>query len=150
MKPYELTYIISSHIVSEQVENLKKGVEDFVQKNGGVIVKSEKSIAQSLAYPIKKHSSGFFMTLEFNAEEKDIKALKAELEKTPDILRHFIVVKMPAKIMKARRTRKPAVDETKVKSKTENTEVFKEKAIKDEKPVADEDIDKKLDEILSE
>lgn len=150
MKPYQLTYIISSHIVSEQVESLKKGVEDFVQKNGGSIIKSEKTIAQSLAYPIKKHSSGFFMTLEFNAEEKDIKDLKAELEKSPDILRHFIIVKRPAKIMKARRTRKLATDESKAKSKTENTEVFKERSVKEEKPVADEDIDKKLDEILSE
>jgi small subunit ribosomal protein S6 len=147
MKPYELTYIISSEEKSEAAENLKKEVELFVQEKGGLIVKSEKTVPQSLAYPIKKHSSGFFVTLEFQAEEKEVEPLKEMPEKNPKILRHFIIVKNPIKQMKERRTRKPM---TVLKDKPETTEVYKGKAKKEETEVKIEDIDKKLDEILSE
>src|SRR3989344_6191586 len=146
MKPYELTYIISSGIKSEEAENLKKEVEVFVQSKGGVIVKSEKTVPQSLAYPIKKHSSGYFVTLEFQGEEKEVKALKEKLEKEARVLRHFLMVKKPAKIMKERRTRKPLL-----KGKpdmADGSKVMEDKK-KGEKVQAEE-ISKKLDEILSE
>ena len=150
MKHYELTYIISSGIKSEEAENLKKEVEVFVQSKGGVIVKSEKTVPQSLAYPIKKNSSGFFVTLEFQGEEKEIKELKEKLEKEKGILRHFIIVKKPIKHMKERRTKKPQI------SQKESSDVFKEKPKKEsfgpvqDKEIKAEDIDKKLEEILSE
>lgn len=147
MKPYELTYIISSDVKSEEAENLKKGVEVFMQEKGGVIVKSEKTVPQSLAYPIKKHSSGFFVTLEFGAEEKEIKLLQEKLAKDAKILRHVIVVKKPAKKLKERRTRKPAILQ---KDKLDTSEVYKQKPKKEETKVQLGDIEKKLDEILSE
>src|SRR3989344_3282463 len=109
MKPYELTYIISSAIGTEEAQTLKKEVEVFVQDKGGVVLRSEKTVPQSLAYPIKKHSSGYFATLEFQAEEREIKPLKEKLEKEAKILRHFLIVKKPMKVMKERRTRKPLV-----------------------------------------
>jgi len=151
MKPYELTYIISSDEKSEEAENLKKEVEVFVQEKGGIIVKSEKTVPQSLAYPIKRHSSGFFVTLEFQTEEKEIKALVEKLEKNPKILRHVIIIKKPVKQRKERRTRKPIMMP---KDKSGVSEVYKEKAKKEpfgpKEEVKLEDIDKKLDEILSE
>ncbi len=148
MKPYELTYIIASNLKSEDAENLKKEVEVFVQGKEGAIVKSEKTVPQGLAYPIKKHSSGYFCTLEFQMAEAHIKPLKEVLEKNTSILRHFLMVKKPIKVMKERRTRKPAVAENKLKPASENTEVYKIKPKKEEAKL--EDIDKKLDEILSE
>ena len=148
MKPYELTYIISSDLKTEEADNLKKEVEVFVQEKGGMIVKSEKTVPTSLAYPIKHKSSGFFVTLEFTAAEKEIKELKAMMVRNTNILRHFLIVKLPAKIMKARRTKKPVMTAPAVKTKTENSEVFTSKAKKETSKV--QDIDKKLEEILSE
>jgi small subunit ribosomal protein S6 len=97
MKPYELTYIISSKMTSADSDNLKKDIETFAQNQGGLILKSEKTAPQSLAYPIKKHSSGYFATLEFKIEEKEIKKIKEKIEKDKKILRHFILIKKPAK-----------------------------------------------------
>ena len=147
MQTYELTYIISSHMTSEEAETVKKDFEAFLQANGGMIVKSEKSAPQPLAYQIKKHSSGFFVVTELQMEESKIKELRAELEKNTKILRHFLIVKHPAKIMKARRTRKPMP----IEGKPEAVSVLKhpEKKTKAAK-VEMEDINKKLDEILSE
>ena len=141
MKPYELTYIISSAEKSEDAQNLTKEVEAFIQEKGGVIVKSEKTVPQSLAFPIKKQSSGYFAILEFQIEEKEIKGIKEKLGKEVNVLRSSLVVKMPAKPVKKRRTRKPI---------TENA-VYKETSKKEKvEEVKIEDIDKKLDEMLSE
>ncbi len=145
MKPYELTYIISSGITSEDADNLKKDVESFVQSKGGVVLKSERTVPQILSYPIKRNSSGYFVTLEFQTEENTIKEIKEKLEKDEKILRHFLIIKKPIKQMKERRTRKaPAIPGFEAK----DTIVDKEK--KKEPKVELEDIEKKLDEILSE
>ncbi|MDO8623405.1 MAG: 30S ribosomal protein S6, partial [archaeon] len=63
MKPYQLTYIISPDITSEQAETESKNIESIVQDKKGVVLKSEKPSAKTLAYPIKKQSSGFFGVL---------------------------------------------------------------------------------------
>ena len=141
MKPYELTYIISSSLTGEEADKVKKDIEAFVQEKGGVILKSEKTVPQSLAYPIKKHSSGYFITLEFQLEEKEVKQLNTNITKEPKILRHFLIVKKPIKMMKERRTKKPFTSE-------ERAGVMPGTKPK-EKPANLEDIDKKLDEILS-
>jgi len=151
MKPYELTYIISSAENSENAEALKKDMETFIQSKGGVILKSSKTVPQSLAYTIKKQSSGYFATLEFQIEEKEIKELKEKLEKESKILRHFLIIKKPIKQMKARRVRKtPLVEKFVTESKSAIMGVFKKKDHHEADKVELKDIDKKLDEILSE
>ncbi len=146
MKAYELTYIISSGLKSEEAENLKKELEVFVQEKGGVILKSEKTVPQSLAYPIKKQSSGYFVTLEFQLEEKEVKPLKEKLQKDIRILRHVILYKKPIKEMKKKRTRKPLAGLDIGATKTQESHLKTKK----EGKVELGDIEKKLDEILSE
>jgi len=107
MKSYELTYIISSQLSSYQAEATAKEIESFIKNNEGVILRSEKISVQTLAYPIKKRSSGYFADLTFQVAEDKIKELKEKLEKSNQILRHLILVKKPARILKALRTRKP-------------------------------------------
>jgi len=142
MKTYELTYIISSGITLDEVDAITKEVETFIQAGEGVILHSEKTTAQTLAYPIKKQSSGYYVITTFQIAESKIKELKALLEKQKDILRHFILYKRPVKEMEVRRTRRPmpateaAIVENKDKKKGEKAEI--------------EEINKKLDEILSE
>lgn len=148
MKPYELTYIITSGITSEQAGEVIKEVETFIQNRGGIIVKSEKTLPQTLAYPIKKHSSGYFAILEFQADEKEIKGLKEKLEKDEKILRHFLIIKKPVKKMKERRTRKPIFSVE--KDSVEKSIFVHPKEAKKEKEGPIEDIGKKIDEILSE
>lgn len=141
MQTYEVTYIISSHMAVEEASSVKKDFEAFLQGMGGVIVKSEKTAPLPLAYQIKKQSSGFFVTTEFQIEENQIKPLKVALEKNTKVLRHSLMVKRPVKVMKERRTRKPvAVPDVPIFAKSSGPV----------KKVQMEDIDKKLDEILSE
>lgn len=145
MKTYELTYIISSSLTGSESDEAKKKVEDLILEKGGTALKSEKTQAQPLSYVIKKHSSGYFVIMTFEVAEDKIKEIKAYLEKEANILRHLFVIKKPFKEMKARRTKKPIP----AKDKVENS-VFVHEEKKDEGKVELEDINKKLDEILSE
>ncbi|OGZ70408.1 MAG: 30S ribosomal protein S6 [Candidatus Staskawiczbacteria bacterium RIFCSPHIGHO2_12_FULL_38_11] len=146
MKTYELTYIISSQISTDESEALRKDLESFVQSKEGVILKSEKTTPQTLAYPIKKHSSGYFATLTFQVLEDKVKEIKDKLEKDLKVLRHFILIKRPVKIMKERRSKKPLFLQNKIEESPFTAAGMKKK----EETVKTEDIDKKIDEILSE
>ncbi|MDO8530040.1 MAG: 30S ribosomal protein S6 [bacterium] len=146
MKSYELTYIISSQMMSQEADAFMKEVETFVQSKDGVVLKSEKTIAQPLAYRIKKQSSGYFAILTFQAAEDKIKEILEKLNKDTQILRSTIMVKKPIKEMKERRTRKPAF--TQDKEAAAKAGIFKEE--KKEEKLNPEDLNKKIDEILGE
>ncbi len=134
-------------MTQEDAGAVAKEIETFIRSKEGVILKSEKTSTQTLAYPVKKQSSGYFFILEFQTAENSIKEIKGMLEKDKKILRHFMLIKKPVKIMKERRTRKPLF--TSEKESTVKFPLSESKAKKAEKlnPV---DLDKKLDEILSE
>lgn len=148
MKIYELTYIISSQITSQEAEGMSKDIESFIQNKEGVILRVERISLQTLSFPIKKQSSGYFVVVELQIPEANIKGLEERIEKDHKILRHLIVVKKPAKALKARRGRSPMFI-GRNKDETVFSKVPVEK-VKEEKAVSIEEIDKKLDEILSE
>lgn len=153
MKSYELTYIISSQTASDQIDSVIKEVESFIKSKEGVVLKSEKTTAQVLVYPIKKQSSGYFIISEFQMLEDKIKEMKEILQKEKNILRHFLIVKKPLKVMKERRTRKPlslSMTEGTLKEKSGTNEILSDQDKKKGEKVELEEIEKKLDEILSE
>ncbi len=145
MKSYELTYIISSSLTTDEVHNVIKDTESFIQGNEGVILSSEKTSAQPLAYPIRKQSSGYFATIIFQAEAEKVKALKDKLDKEKEVLRSIVLIKKPVKELKARRMRKPLTQASK-----ELGEILTDKDVKKGEKVKPEDIDKQLDQILGE
>ncbi|MBX4200905.1 30S ribosomal protein S6 [Candidatus Parcubacteria bacterium] len=140
MKSYQLTYIVSSEVPSDSMETVKKDIETFVQEHEGVILSAEKTTPQMLAYPVNKRSSGYFITLEFQSPEDKIKELGEKIKKEKNVLRHAILVKKPSKPKKPRRTRKPMDQATAPKAAPD----------KGKSNVEAKDLDKKLDEILSE
>ncbi len=122
---------------------LIKNIEGFIQEKEGVIITSQKTAAQTLAYPIKKQSSGYYVTTVFQAAEDTIKPLSSKLDLEKDVLRHLILIKKPVKEVKERRTRKPLVTADTAVAATLATPTDK----KAEKVDA-MDLEKKLDEIL--
>lgn len=165
MKIYELTYFVSPNITLEETQEESKNLEDKIQQKGGVILRSEKPVAKTLSYQIKKSGSGFFSILEFQIEPESIEDIINELKENKNLLRHMLLVKNPARKFKERRQRiKPTTDAIIKEIKEEiKEEVIKPIQEEIEKPAAKkvkstkskekaeiEDIDKKLDEILSE
>ena len=151
MKPYELTYIISSEITAGEAEAEVKNIESFVKDKEGIILKLEKISPITLAYPIKKQSSGFFGVLEFQLEPEHLGELKEKIQKNDKIIRHMIIINNPAKIQKERRIkRKPLVTSIFSASAEKTKEEAKEKDKKISKKVELKEIEKELEEILSE
>ncbi len=140
MKSYQLTYIVSSEVPSDSMETIKKELETFVQEQEGVILAAEKTTPQILAYPVKKRSSGYFITLEFQSPEDKIKGLEEKIKKEKNVLRHAILVKKASKPKKPRRTRKPI----------DQAAIAKAAPDKAKSNVELKDIDTKLDEMLGE
>lgn len=144
MKSYELTYIISSNLSSEEATKEVSSLEAIIQQKGGVITSSHRSEAKPLAYPIKKFHSGYFVVSVFQLEETHLKELQAVLNKHSQIIRFAILIKKPFKEPKKRRTRK-----TTPHTETPDTSFLKhpEKATP---RIDSEKINKKLEEILGE
>ena len=152
MKTYELTYIISSEITNEEAEAAAKEVNSFIENKEGIILRSEKPVAKTLSYPIKKFGSGYFAVLEFQIEPEKLSELNEKLKKDGKILRHTVIIKNPARIRKERRgTRKPIFSTETEIVKQKNITVEEEKEDKKpDKKVELKEIEKKLDEILGE
>jgi ribosomal protein S6 len=151
MKTYELTYIVSPEITSEEAEAKAKEIESAIQSREGVIVKQSNPIAKTLSYPIKKRASGFFGVLEFQLEPEKLIELKEIIEKDGKIVRHMVIIKLPQKPRKERRSKPVPAFEIEKKAEIEQPIIKDEKQVKVQKEKVElKDIEQKLDELLGE
>ena len=152
MKTYELTYIISPEITSEEAITEAKNIESFVQAQEGVILRQNNPTARTLSYPIKKQASGFMGVLEFQIEPEKLSELKEKIDKDEKIVRHMVIIKKPVKERKTRKTRVKAEPiagiEMQDSMAKEELSPIKTLETKTKKKVELKDIEKKLDEIL--
>src|SRR3989344_7804590 len=95
MKTYELTYIISPEITSEEATARAREIESAVQSKEGTILSQSNPIAKSLAYPIEKRASGFVGTIEFQMESEKVPELEETISKDGNIVRHMVIIKEP-------------------------------------------------------
>ena len=93
MRKYQLLYIMSSVITDEQREDLIKKVETIITKNGGVIEGTEKSGMKKFAYPINYRSEGFYVLVNFTANDDAPNKIAGILNITDNIVRQMIVAK---------------------------------------------------------
>jgi len=165
MKAYELVYIVSPELSSEEVETKSKEIEAAITSREGIIAKQTSPAAKTLSYPIKKFASGFMGFIEFQIDEAKLLEVKAILEKDSKIVRHMITIKKAAEFKKARRIRtkvSPVEEITKETSPEESSEKTPEVAKEEEEEKKSEkikkskekgkvelkDIEHELDEIL--
>ena len=151
MKAYELTYIVSPEITSEEADTLAKEIESFIQNKEGVILNKINPTAKTLSYPIKKHASGFMAVLEFQSEPEILQELKDKIEKNEKIVRHIVIIKKAVKIRKERRTKNPSAPILKKEEIIERKELQEpdtHKASIEKEKIELKDIEQKLEEIL--
>jgi len=156
MKTYELSYIISSEVTSEEASTKENEIISAIQSKEGIILKQLNPVAKTLAFPVGKRASGFFGVLEFQIEAEKLLEVKEFVAKDKKIVRHILLIKEPIRIRKARRV-KPgtvaeaepkleSVFETKTDAKPESETA--EETEKEKEKVDLKDIDQQLDEIL--
>ena len=134
MKQYELTYLISTDINEEGVDQLQTKIISLIQKEEGILVEKKLVFKKKLAYPVKKYSQAFLATIYFQLLPEKITTLEKALKEEKEILRYLILIKLPTKKMKPARVFKKLLPEKTKKEKKVDLDKF----------------EKKLEEILEE
>jgi small subunit ribosomal protein S6 len=152
MQRYEVTFILSAQTTQEQAQKKSEALSGLVQQNGGTVTQHSNLLAKPLAYPIKKQSSGFFGTIEFQAEPEAVKMIEETLEKDVEVIRHLLLVKKTMKPKKIReRKKKETAEESKETVSAAPEKESKATAKEEVKPAVElKDIEKELDQILGE
>lgn len=150
MKKYELLLVLPGTLDEKEAETRSNEILSIVKEHG-----TDAEIApmgkMRLAYPIKQIRYGYFYTLIFSAEANNLKSLQEKLGLMRDLLRAIISVYNPNYTSASKLSYSTNAVGVNVVSE-EMPEM--EKIEKPVDKVADtkvsiQDIDKKLDEILS-
>lgn len=134
MKYYELTYLISPHLSTEEAKAFSEKINSLIEKEGGILSELKNPTQQKLAYPIKKEVRAYLSSLTFHLLPEKLENLKMKLKTLPEILRFLLFTK---KVAKVEIPAKKIVPKIKM-------------PLKKEKKVELEEIEKKLEEILGE
>ena len=89
---YELMYIVSSAASEEQREALINKFSAMVEEKGGKIVSLEKMGMRKFAYPINFKNEGFYVLMNFEAEDTAIVGITNKLNINKNIVRHGITI----------------------------------------------------------
>ena len=130
MKTYELTYLITPDLSEEETRAFQEKIIASLQEEGGILTEAGIISKKRLAYPIQKKIQVYLAVLTFQLNAEKLVNLEKKLKAEGQILRYIIIVKVPRK-EKVFRIKKalPPPKEKKVELK---------------------EIEKKLEEILSD
>ncbi|PSQ74406.1 MAG: 30S ribosomal protein S6 [Bacteroidetes bacterium QH_6_64_77] len=102
---YELTYVISGVVQQNQVDDIVRKVNHFIESNGGDVLEVDEWGNQRLAYEIDRKRSGYYVNMYFQAPGALIQRLERELEVNDDVLR-YLTLRMDAKMQRHYQKRK--------------------------------------------
>lgn len=135
MKLYQLTYLISPELSSEEAEVFSQEIDSLISKKGKLIKPAIPS-RRVLAYPIKKETTAYLARSEFHLDPQEIENFKEEIKTKSKILRFLLSEKKVLKIKSEKRKIKVAPKEKKEQPVPKKAELEK--------------IEEKLEEILKE
>ena len=133
IREYELAFIALDEAETSQLF-------DILKKNTTTLTHQSEVTSVTLAYPIDKHTSGFFGFCRFMAHPEIIEKIHNEIAIVPQILRFLIIsppIKDPVRMEKRPMTPSPVTAPTLPKTETTSGTVL-----------SNEDLEQKLEEIL--
>lgn len=93
MKKYEILYIIDASLSDEDKEKEIANVNALVASAGGKCEEPEKWGIRKYAYPIAYKQEGYYVLMNFEAEDSAPKIISDKLNISKNIVRHLIVAK---------------------------------------------------------
>lgn len=137
---YELAYLISPFVPEEKVFDEVAGLRKAIESRQCLITDEGAPSVRQLAYVLRlprvgKFESAWFGWVKFISSPENIDLIKQELEKNTNILRFLIIKPQKEPVRKA--IKKPA-----------GARQFKPKAPEEKPPVKEEEIDKKIEEMV--
>ncbi|HYT93846.1 MAG TPA: 30S ribosomal protein S6 [Gemmataceae bacterium] len=92
---YECMFLLDTNKVSGDVPNAAKQLHAILERNQAQILAGRPWDERRLAYSIGKHKKGLYYLAYFNAEGKNLPALKRDFGLNEMILRHLILKVRP-------------------------------------------------------
>ncbi|MBV7533309.1 30S ribosomal protein S6 [Chitinophaga sp. sic0106] len=89
MMNYELMVIFTPVLSEDDYKAAQKKFADIIKDNGGVITHENPWGLRSLAYPIRKKTTGMYVVLEYTAPTDLNEKLKIQLNRDENVLRHM-------------------------------------------------------------
>ncbi|MGH2643232.1 MAG: 30S ribosomal protein S6 [Chitinophagaceae bacterium] len=90
MTDYELMVIFTPVLSEEEFKSAQNNVVDFLKENGGTPAHSNPWGLRSLAFSIRKKTTGLYWVLEYQAPNELNEKLKIQLNRDETVLRHLI------------------------------------------------------------
>jgi len=90
LQNYELMVIFTPVLAEDDYKNAQKKYSDFIKDNGGQIVHQDAWGLRSLAYPIKKKTTGLYCVVEFTAPAELNAKMEIQMNRDENIMRHMI------------------------------------------------------------
>lgn len=152
---YELLYIIPLKYTDQENLEVAKEVDSIIKKYKGEIIKTSVLGKRKLAYEINHNGSGYYVCTHFNMENKEgMAGLNRELLlKTNENIVRYQIVKTSIeldeekyKVMFGKKTQ----EEANTNSKEPTTAIEKKKKVVSKKEVSKEEINKKIEEIMTD
>ncbi len=134
MNYYEILYIVSPALSEAEREELIKKLDDFVKEKGGEVLTENRWGTRTLAYPIKKHTTGYYVLTYVKLSGDKLKDLRYFMQINEGFLRAMILKKdsVPSNLKKKEHS--DAVETSSEKNVEANEETVKEQV-----PVAEVD-----------
>ena len=89
MNNYELMVIFTPVLSDEEFKAEQKKYATLVKNGGGSVVAENAWGLKSLAYPIRKKTTGLYWVLEYTAPSEFNEKLKTQLLRDENVLRHL-------------------------------------------------------------
>jgi small subunit ribosomal protein S6 len=80
MNFYETLYIINPNLAEEDYKDTLSKFSQVVEKNKGVLIKTEEWGKKTLAYPVKKFDKGYYVLLKYCGEAGITRELERDLK----------------------------------------------------------------------
>jgi small subunit ribosomal protein S6 len=90
MSSYELMVIFTPVLSDEEFKGEQKRYAALVKDKGGSVVAENAWGLKSLAYPIRKKTTGLYWVLEFTVPSEFNEKLKVQLLRDENVLRHLV------------------------------------------------------------
>ena len=94
MRDYELTFIVSAKIADKDRKTVLGDVVKWIEGGKkGEVEKEEDWGVKKLAYPIEKHTEGFYFCWQVKIDSSVLAVLKQKMELDENIIRYLLIRK---------------------------------------------------------
>lgn len=151
MNQYEITYFSDPQLTEEARHELDGSIEAKVTQLNGAIEKNTPNIRRRIMYPIKKRTNGFLRAINIQIDPANIAAVQQFLKREAGVLRHVVLQTQPrAEVPNDIVDRHAPSRQKKAGAKKPMMTKIAPKATKPAKPVTMEDVEKGIEEALTE